>query len=127
MSSGVLPDRSTVTIVAATSTTGSAPTAGTLGYTSNNSGGRVRTFFDYTASGGSVTACNVRLYTRRPGSTAWYRGISTDESGYPLAPASGDESRDWDIGENVEFTFVVEAITQTGDNTVAVRAAGIER
>jgi len=87
--------------------------------------GRVRTFFDYS---GSVTACNVRIYTREPGGTAWYRGISTNESGYPLAPASGDESRDWDVGENVEFTFVVEAISPgTSGNTVAIKAAGVER
>lgn len=121
----LLPNPGSVTAVAATYEAGSAPSASDTGYTTNpGSGGRVRTFFDYS---GSVTACNVRLYTRRPGATAWYRGISTNESGYPLAPASGDESRDWDVGENVEFTFVVESITQTGNNTVTIRAAGVER
>lgn len=114
------------TVVAATHATTSAPDANTDGYkfTGHSNGGRLRTFFDYA---GSVTACNVRIYTREPGGTAWYRGISTNESGYPLAPASGDESRDWDVGENVEFTFVVEAISPgTSGNTVAISAAGIE-
>jgi len=119
------------TIVAATYEAGSAPTTSDDGYrlAASASGkpfrSRVRTFFDYA---GSVTACNVRLYTREPGGTAWYRGISTNESGYPLAPASGDESRDWDVGENVEFTFVVEAISPgTSGNTVAIKATGVER
>lgn len=114
-----------VTVVAATHTTGSAPTTSDDGYVCRKPGGRVRTFFDYA---GSVTACNVRIYTREPGGSAWYRGVSTNESGYPLAPASGDESRDWDVGENVEFTFVVEAISPgTSGNTVAIKAAGVER
>jgi len=117
------------TIVAATYEAGSAPTTSDDGYRlapgNRVPRSRVRTFFDYT---GSVTACNVRIYTREPGGTAWYRGISTNESGYPLAPASGDESRDWDVGENVEFTFVVEAISPgTSGNTVAIKAAGVER
>ena len=115
------------TIVAATYEAGSAPASNTDGFkfTGHSNGGRVRTFFDYS---GSVTACNVRLYTRLPGGTAWFRGVSTNESGYPLAPASGDESRDWDVGENVEFTFVVESISPgTAANTVAISAAGVER
>jgi len=121
----IISAREAVAVVAATHQSGSAPTTETDGFKSPASGGRVRTFFDYD---GSVTAVNVRLYTREPGGTAWYRGISTNESGYPLAPASGDESRDWDVGENVEFTFVVEAISPgTSGNTVTIRAAGVER
>lgn len=115
------------TVVAATFATGTAPTGSTNGSRINAKGygGRVRTLFDYS---GSVTACNVRLYTREPGGTAWYRGASTDDSGYPLAPASGDESRDWDIGEGVEFTFVVESIAPgTSGSTVAIKAAGVSR
>lgn len=112
------------TVIAASATAGSAPTGATDGYLTKANGGRVRTLIVYT---GSVTACNVRLYTREPGGTAWFRGVSTNESGYPLAPASGDESRDWDVGENVEFTFVVESISPgTSGNTVAIKAAGVE-
>jgi len=115
-------------VVAATHQTTTAPDGNTDGFVIDGrrqAGGRLRTFFDYA---GSVTACNVRIYTREPGGTTWYRGISTNESGYPLAPASGDESRDWDVGENVEFYFVVESISPgTSGNTVAIKAAGVER
>ena len=136
VATGVLPasgtaadiaDGTAALVVPATFAAGSAPTVATNGYRINRRGygGRVRTLIDYT---GSVTACNVRLYTREPGGTAWYRGISTDESGYPLTPASGDESRDWDIGEGVEFLFVVESISPgTSGNTVAIKAAGVAR
>lgn len=111
-------------IVAATFAAGSAPTNGTDGFVCAANGGRVRTLFDYS---GSVTACNVRLYTRESGGTAWYRGACTDDLD-PLAPTTGDESRDWDIGENVEFTFVVESIVPgTSGNTVAIKAAGVSR
>lgn len=113
------------TVVAATYQTGSAPTGATDGFRAIANGGRVRTLLDYA---GSVTACNVRLYTREPGGTAWYRGASTDESGAPLRPASGDESRDWDIGEGIEFRFVIEGISPgTAGNTVTIKAAGVER
>jgi len=65
---------------------------------------------------------------REPGGTAWFRGVSTTEAGYPLTPANGDESRDWSIGEGVEFTFVLESITPSGSTpTVAVKAAGVNR
>ena len=92
------------TVIAASATAGAAPTAGTDGFITDADGGRVRTLIDYT---GAVTAAVIRLYTREPGGTAWFRGASTTESGYPLTPASGDESRDWDVGEHVEFTFVL--------------------
>lgn len=113
------------TVVAASATAGSAPTGATDGYTTKAFGGRVRTLIDYT---GAVTAANVRLYTREPGGTAWFRGVSTNESGYPLTPANGDESRDWDIGEGVEFTFVLESITPSGGApTVGLKAVGVNR
>ena len=121
-----IPQDELITVVAETYAAGSAPTSGDDGYICHVPGGRIRTYMDYT---GSVTACNVRLYTRLAAAGGgWYRGISTNESGYPLAPASGDESRDWDVGENVEFTFVVESISPgTSGNTVAIKAAGVER
>lgn len=110
-------------VVAARSTAGSAPDESTDGFRAASDGGRVRLFFDYT---GTVSACNVRLYTREPGGTAWYRGVSANESGFPLGGSSaGDESRDLDVGENVEFTVVVESIS--GGGTVAVKAAGVSR
>lgn len=112
-------------IFAARATAGSAPTGSTDGFKCHADGGRVRTLIDYT---GAVTAANVRLYTRQPGGTAWFRGISTNESGYPLTPASGDESRDWDIGEGVEFTFVLESISPSGSTpTVGLKAVGVNR
>lgn len=113
-------------VIAASASAGSAPTGSTDGFrvdVRRGYGGRVRTLIDYT---GAVTAANVRLYTREPGGTAWFRGISTDESGYPLKPANGDESRDWDVGEGVEFTFVLESIAPSGSTpTVAVKAVGV--
>lgn len=117
------------TVVAAATEAGSAPDANTDGYKLIRSPdgkpplSRVRTLIGYT---GAVTAAVIRLYTREPGGTAWYRGVSTTESGYPLTPANGDESRDWDVGENVEFTFVLESITPSGSTpTVAVKATGV--
>lgn len=113
-----------VTVIAARATAGSAPTGATDGFVSGADGGRVRTLIAYA---GAVTAANIRLYTREPGGTAWYRGVSTDESGYPLRPQTdGTSSRDWDVGEGVEFTFVLESISPSGSTpTVAVKATGV--
>lgn len=115
-----------VAVIAAAATAGSAPDANTDGFKIKGyNGNRVRTLIDYT---GAVTAAVVRLYTREPGGTAWFRGVSTSESGYPLTPANGDESRDWDVGEGVEFTFVLESISPSGSTpTVAVKAVGVNR
>lgn len=126
MAVGSVSTNTSTTIVAASATAGSAPTAGTDGYVCDADGGRVRTLIDYT---GAVTAAVVRLYVREPGGGgAWFRGVSTTESGYPLTPASGDEARDWDVGEHSEFTFVLESITPSGSTpTVAVRAIGVNR
>jgi len=115
--------RGTTTIVAATSAAGSVPTNATDGYTNESDGGLVTTYLDYT---GAVTAAVVRLYVREAGGTEWRRGASTSDLS-PLAPATGDEARDWEIGEGREFTFVLESITQTGGGTVSLRAAGVNR
>lgn len=125
MAVGSVGTSTATTIVAAAATAGSAPTAGTDGFVCDADGGRVRTLIDYT---GAVTAAVVRLYVREPGgSGAWFRGVSTTESGYPLAPAN-DEARDWDVGEHSEFTFVLESISPSGSTpTVAVRAVGVNR
>jgi hypothetical protein len=104
-------DSVATTIIAATSTAGTAPTSGTDGFKTGLD--TVRTFFDYT---GTVTACVVRLYIRdRAG--AWYRAASTTD-GDPLTGT--DEVRDWLVGDGTEFTFVVESIS--GGGTVAVSA-----
>ena len=100
----------------------SAPAAGTAGghaYGFSN----VRTFVTYA---GAVTAARLRLYTRIGAvGTPWFRGASSDDLS-PLAPASGNESRDWQIGAGVEFIFVLEAILPgTAGNTVAVDVAGV--
>ena len=58
----------------------------------------------------------------------YYSDGATHDDGTALDPASGDESRDWDIGEGVEFTFVVEAIQPgTSGNTVTIKAVGVNR
>lgn len=83
----------------------------------------VRTLIDYA---GAVTACNLRMYVREEGGATWYRGVSTDETGYPLNPAAGNEARDWDVGAGMEVLFAVEGIAPgTSGNTVAVRAVGV--
>lgn len=106
-------------IVAATSSAGSAPAADYIGFTSNLDGGGIRVFFDYT---GTVTACVVRLYTRALDGTVWFRGASTADGD---ALTGTDESQDWDVGEQTEFTFVVESIA--GGGTVAVSAMAVAR
>lgn len=122
----VTPIRKTAEQVFAARTTASTPpTSGDDGFKCQADGGRVRTLIDYT---GAVTAAVVRLYTRDPGGTAWFRGVSTTEAGYPLTPASGDESRDWDVGEGVEFTFALESISPSGGApTVALKVMGVNR
>lgn len=117
--------RTAIVVVPVGFAAGVAPSAATDGYKSSGAQGRVRTFIDYS---GAVTACSVRLYVREPGGTAWYRAFGTTESGFPLTPSFGDESRDWDVGENAEFRFVVESISPgTAGNTVAIKAVGVSR
>jgi len=111
-------------LIAATSAATSAPTASSEGVVSRARGGAIRTFVSYT---GTVTAAVLRSYIRPPGQTAWFRGVSTTEAGYPLAPANGAQSWDWDVGEGTETYFVLESITQTGGGTVAVTATAVRR
>lgn len=106
-----------IVVIVATSVTTAAPVGGTDGFTTGPFS-RIRTLIDY---GGTVSAANVRLWTKVGG--VWYRGASTAD-GDPLAPAT-DESRDWDVGRWTEVTFQLEGITQTGGGTVTVRALGV--
>jgi hypothetical protein len=102
------------TIIVATSTAGSPPTSGTDGLTTNINTPVVRTFLDYT---GTVSSGTLRLYTRN--GSAWFRGDT-------YAMTGTDEAVDWAVGAGTEFTFVVEAITQSGGGTVAVSAVGVQ-
>jgi hypothetical protein len=101
---------------------GSSPSTGTTGG-QTGSFGRVRTNITYA---GSVTAATIRLYTRTGGAgTAWFRGASSDDIS-PLTPASGNESRDWQVGAGVECSFVLESVSPgTAGNTVQVDVAGV--
>jgi hypothetical protein len=95
---------------------------------SGDSGGQtgafssVRTYITYA---GAVTAASLRLYTRLPGGSTWFRGASTDDLD-ALTPASGNESRDWAVGAGVECLFVLESVSPgTAGNTVAVDVIGV--
>ena len=110
-----------VAVAAAGFVAGTAPTSGTDGFLA----GPYTTVRTYLTYAGAVTSARLRLYTRNQATGVWYRGASTDDT-VPLAPASGNESRDWQIGAGVEFIFVLEAILPgTAGNTVAVDVAGV--
>lgn len=116
--------RTTIAVIAARNTVSSAPTADTNGYriTAENASGTIRALITKT---GAITSARVRLYTREPGGTAWYRGSSTDDV-VPIPAGEGNVSYDFAVGEGVEFTFVLEAIAPSGSTpTVAVKAAGV--
>jgi hypothetical protein len=83
---------------------------------------RVRTNVAYA---GAVTAAVLRLYTRLPGGSTWFRGASSDDVS-PLTPTTGAESRDWLVGAGVECLVVLEAVSPgTAGNTVAVDVVGV--
>lgn len=122
----VIAQGSAKTVVAATHQAGNPPTNATDGFKAAADGGLVRTFLKID---GSVTDLNVRLYTRPEGpGTDWYAGACTDDFG-DLLRSDGvlvNQSREWPIGEGVEFTFRVERISPgTSGNTVAIKAAGV--
>jgi len=109
-------------VIAARTTTSTAPTSGTDGFLCGSDGGVVRTMVTYA---GSVTAVTLRLYVRNRVSGVWYRGASSADAG-ALTPASGNDARDWVVGEDAEFTFAVEAISPgTAGNTIAVDVIGV--
>jgi hypothetical protein len=106
---------------AASSQAGSPPSSGTSGG-QTGAFSSVRTYITYA---GAVTAASLRLYTRLPGGSTWFRGASTDDLD-ALTPASGNESRDWAVGAGVECLFVLESVSPgTAGNTVAVDVIGV--
>lgn len=109
-------------VIAARSTASTAPTGATDGYLCGSDGGQIRSLVTYA---GAVTAAVIRLWVRNRTSGVWYRGASSTDIG-ALTPASGNDSRDWIIGEGAEFTFQLESISQTGGGTVAVDVVGVE-
>lgn len=115
----------TVPLVAARATASAAPTASDDGFVCRSDGGTVRTFVKYA---GAVTAAVLRLWIHDATNDVWYRGASTADLG-PLAPTTdGAESRDWVVGEDVEFWIQLESITPSGSTpTVAVAAIGVPR
>lgn len=109
--------REETTVIESTDEATAAPTT-EEGYICVNCNA-VRTFLNY---GGTVTSCVIRMWVRDVAG-AWYRAGSTLD-GTVLAPAGGDEARDWLVGQGGAFTFQVESIA--GGGTVVVKMEGIE-
>lgn len=79
---------------------------------------RIRVWCDYNA----VTVCNLRLFVWDPVNSQWYRiGDSNDLD--PLAPANGDEARDYFVGRGAHVHVQVQAMTGTA---ITVRATGVD-
>lgn len=119
MAAPVLRD-SAIVVIPPTSSSTSAPTAGTTGIYVPMS--RVRTLVDYS---GTVTSCALTIWFRDQGTGIWYEGAATDDLD-PLTPGGAtpvNEAREWDVGLQQEVFFQVTAIA--GGGTVAVRLQGI--
>lgn len=112
-----------VPAIAARSTASVALTNDVDGFLCGTDGGRVRLLVTKV---GTVTSANLRVYVRGTRDTGeWFAGVSTDEAD-PLAPATfALQARDLDVGENVEFALVLEAIV--GGGTIAVDVIGVPR
>lgn len=118
---GPLLQSTPVEVIAETYEVGIAPVSGGDGVVCTAKSGIIRTYVTYD---GSVTAAALRLYTRVKGGE-WFRGASTADID-ALAPASGNESRDWFVGDGVEAYFVLESVSPgTSGNTVQVNAVGV--
>lgn len=123
MAATQLGSRTAVNVIATGFATTAAPTLSTDGFLCGSDGGIVRTLVTYA---GSVTAVVLRLWVRNRATGVWYRGASSTDTG-AMTPASGNDARDWMIGEGAEFTFQIESIAPgTSGNTVAVDVIGVD-
>lgn len=110
-----------VTVIAARSTTSSTPD-GTTDALFTGTSEIVRTLVTYS---GTVTAAVLRLWIRNTLTGTWHKGATSTDVG-PLAPTSGNQAIDWFVGPNVECTFTLESISQSGGGTVRVDAVGVD-
>lgn len=124
MATAYLAKGAVTAVIAARTTASTAPTASDDGFICNADGGVVRTLVKYA---GAVTAAVIRLWVHDPTNDVWHRGASSTDAGALVPFTDGAESRDWVVGEGVEFTFQLESITPSGSTpTVAVGAIGVD-